>query len=125
MENNYTNREEKPTPKYKKGDEAWFLDNPYTIDVTPTKCIITSEPIITLAHYKEPKMDKWFIAYRYKPFYCERAVRHTIGEEELYATEGEALQEAFNLFKRNVRTKVDHFSDRALKLGIDMDCNVF
>lgn len=29
MCDNYTNKDEKPMPKYKKGDEVWFLSDWY------------------------------------------------------------------------------------------------
>lgn len=124
MDGNYTNKKKKPTPKYKKGDEAWLIDNHYELNISPTKCEITSEPIITWLEGNHSNPSKWRIEYKYRPCYCERTVRHNISEEDLYATEGEALQAAFEYFRRNVQTKVEHFSARALKLGIDMDCSI-
>ena len=124
MEHIYTDKEKKPTPKYKKGDEAWFIDEPYNLHVMPTKCEIKGDALITWFEGKNNNPSKWRIEYKYRPCYCERTVRHNISEEDLYATEREALQEAFKNFKQNIRTNVERFEDRVRKLGIDMDCSI-
>lgn len=125
MCDNYTNKYEKPSPKYKKGDEVWFQLDWYNNGGTPMKCELRSDAMITLVKHKELQTNEYCIEYKYKSVFNEKSVHHTINEKDLYATEGDALQACFSYFKEIVKRKQKWFVERACKLGIDMDCNIF
>ena len=111
----YTNKEERPIPKYKNGDIAWYIDSWFE---HPQRCIIKGCCNVSWFEGNELNPSGWWIDYKYKPDYCERTKQHTIREEELFDTEQEALIALFEKFKEKVKRKVDFFSKEAKRLGI-------
>lgn len=111
----YTNKEEKPIPKYKNGDVVWYIDRWFE---HPQRCIIKGCCNVSWFEGNKFNPSGCRINYKYKPDYCERTKQHTIREESLFDTEQEALIALFEEFKDNVKTKIDFFSKEAKRLGI-------
>lgn len=111
----YTNKEERPIPKYKNGDIAWYIDSWFE---HPQRCIIKGCCNVSWFEGNELNPSGWWIDYKYKPDYCERTKQHTIREESLFDTEQEALIALFEKFKDEVRRKLDLFGKEANRLGI-------
>lgn len=111
----YTNKEERPIPKYRNGDIAWYIDSWFE---HPQRCIIKGCSNISWLEGNKFNPSGWLINYKYKPDYCERTKQHTIREESLFDTEQEALTELFEQFKEKVKNKLDFFGKEANRLGI-------
>lgn len=111
----YTNKEERPIPKYKNGDIAWYIDG--WLDA-PQRCIVKGCCNVSWFEGNKLNPSGWWIDYKYKPDYCERTKQHTIREESLFDTEQEALIALFEEFKDEVKRKIDLFSKEAKRLGI-------
>lgn len=112
----YTDKSVEPIPQYKKGDKVYFLYNFLGFDNKPTKCVIKSDAEITWGEYDG---GFWDIECRYKPWFNERIVQHSIREEDLYSTEEEALKASFNMFKENVANTLNNYREIANSLGIN------
>ena len=102
----YTNKEERPIPKYKNGDIAWYIDNWFE---HTQRCIIKGCSNISWFEGNKFNPSGWLINYKYKPDYCERTKQHTINEESLFDTEQEALVALFEQFKEKVKNKLYFF----------------
>lgn len=111
----YTNKEERPIPKYKNGDISWYIDSWFE---HPQRCIINGCSSISWFEGNELNSSGWWIDYKYKPDYRERTKQHTINEESLFDTEQEALIALFEQFKEKVKRKVEFFNKESKKLGI-------
>lgn len=111
----YTNKEERPIPKYKNGDIAWYIDNWLE---HPQRCIIKGCCNVSWFDGNELNPSGWWINYKYKPDYWERTKQHTIREESLFDTEQEALIALFEQFKEKVKNKLDFFGKEANRLGV-------
>ena len=114
----YTNKEERPIPKYKNGDIAWYIDSWFE---HPQRCIIKGCCNVSWFDGNEINHSDWWIDYKYKPDYCERTKQHTIREESLFDTEQEALIALFEQFKEKVKRKVEFFNKESKKLGIKQE----
>lgn len=112
----YTDKSVEPIPKYKKGDEVYFLYDFIGFDKKPTKCIIKSDADIT---WKEYDGGFWDVNYRFKPWFNERVVQYSIREEDLYPTEEEALIASFDIFKNRVADTLNNYREMANSLGIN------
>lgn len=111
----YTNKEERPVPKYKNGDIAWYIDGWLE---RPQRCIIKGCCNVSWFEGNKFNHSGWWIDYKYKPDYCERTKLHTIREEKLFDTEEEALIALFEQFKDDVKCKLNFFRNNAKRLGI-------
>ena len=111
----YTNKEERPIPKYRNGDIAWYIDELF--EATQC-CIVKGCSNISWFDGNKFNTSGWRINYRYKPDYCKRTKQHTINEESLFDTEQEALIALFEQFKEKVKRKVEFFNKESKKLGI-------
>ena len=114
----YTNKYERPIPKYKNGDIAWYIDSWFE---HPKRCIIKGCCNVSWFKGNELNHSDWWIYYKYKPDYCERTKQHTIREESLFDTEQEALIALFEQFKEKVKRKVEFFNKESKKLGIKQE----
>ena len=114
----YTNKEERPIPKYKNGDIAWYIDSWFE---HPQRCIIKGCCNVSWFEGNELNPSGWWIDYKYKPDYCERTKQHTIREESLFDTEQEALIALFEQFKEKLKRKVEFFNKESKKLGIKQE----
>ena len=114
----YTNKEERPIPKYKNGDIAWYIDSWFE---HPQRCIIKGCSGISWFEGNELNPSGWLINYKYKPDYCERTKQHTINEESLFDTEQEVLIALFEQFKEKVKNKLYFFGKEANRLGIKQE----
>ena len=114
----YTNKEERPIPKYKIGDIAWYIDSWFE---HPQRCIIKGCCNVSWFEGNELNPSGWWIDYKYKPDYCERTKQHTIREESLFDTEQEALIALFEQFKEKLKRKVEFFNKESKKLGIKQE----
>lgn len=110
----YTNKEERPIPKYRNGDIAWYIDEWFE---APQRCIVKGCCNVSWFEGNELNPSGWWIDYKYKPDYCERTKQHTIREESLFDTEQEALIALFEQFKEKVKRKVEFFNKESKKLG--------
>lgn len=110
----YTNKEERPIPKYKDGDIAWYIDEWFE---SPQRCIVKGCCNVSWFEGNEFNSSGWWIDYRYKPDYCERTKQHKIREESLFDTEQEALIALFEEFKDKVKRKLEFFNKESKKLG--------
>ena len=111
----YTNKEERPIPKYKIGDIAWYIDSWFE---HPQRCIIKGCCNVSWFEGNKFNPSGWRISYKYKPDYCERTKQHTIREESLFDTEQKALIALFEQFKEKVKNKLYFFGKEANRLGI-------
>lgn len=111
----YTNKEERPIPKYRNGDIAWYIDELFE---APQRCIVKGCSNISWFEGNKFNTSGWRINYRYKPDYCKLTKQHTINEESLFDTEQEALIALFEQFKEKVKRKVEFFNKESKKLGI-------
>lgn len=111
----YTNKEERPIPKYKNGDIAWYIDGLFE---APQRFVVKGCCNVSWFEGNEFNPSGWWIDYKYKPDYCERTKQHTISEESLFDTEQEALIALFEQFKKKVKNKLDFFGEEANRLGI-------
>lgn len=111
----YTNKEERPIPKYRNGDIAWYIDEWFE---APQRCIVKGCCNVSWFEGNELNPSGWWIDYKYKPDYRERTKQHTIREESLFDTEQEALIALFEQFKEKVKRKVEFFNKESKKLGI-------
>lgn len=59
----YTNKEEKPIPKYKNGDVAWYIDRWFE---HPQRCIIKGCCNVSWFEGNEFNPSGWRINYKYK-----------------------------------------------------------
>ena len=114
----YTNKEERPIPKYRNGDIAWYIDEWFE---APQRCIVKGCCNVSWFEGNEFNSSGWWIDYRYKPDYCERTKQHTIREESLFDTEQEALIALFEEFKDKVKRKLEFFNKESKKLGIKQE----
>ena len=111
----YTNKEERPVPKYKNEDIVWYIDGWLE---RPQRCIIKGCCNVSWFEGNEFNHSGWWIDYKYKPDYCERTKQHTIREEKLFDTEEDALIALFEQFKDDVKRKLNFFRNNAKRLGI-------
>lgn len=118
----YTNKEERPIPKYKNGDIAWYIDSWFE---HPQRCIIKGCCNVSWLEGNELNPSGWWIDYKYKPDYCERTKQHTIREESLFDTEQEALIALFEQFKEKVKRKVEFFNKESKSLVLNKSCDCF
>lgn len=118
----YTNKEERPIPKYKNGDIAWYIDGWFD---APQRCIVKGCCNVSWFEGNEFNSSGWWIDYRYKPDHCKRTVQHTIREEELFDTEQEALIALFEQFKEKVKRKVEFFNKESKSLVLNKSCDCF
>lgn len=114
----YTNKEERPIPKYKNSDIAWYIDELFE---APQRCIIKGCSSISWFEGNELNPSGWLINYKYKPDYRERTKQHTIREESLFDTEQEALIALFEQFKEKVKNKLEFFNKESKKLGVKQE----
>ena len=114
----YTNKEERPIPKYRNGNIAWYIDSWFE---HPQRCIIKGCSSISWFEGNELNHSGWLINYKYKPDYCERTKQHTINEESLFDTEQEVLIALFEQFKEKVKNKLYFFGKEANRLGIKQE----
>ena len=90
----YTNKNERPVPRYMTGDVAWkkCLWHDYEVEYTVIRAVCD----VRWVDYSDSPCWKdvphWEITYRHKPKWNARTVQHPIDEEELYDTEAEAME---------------------------------
>lgn len=118
----YTNKEERPIPKYRNGDIAWYIDEWFE---APQRCIVKGCCNVSWFEGNELNPSGWWIDYKYKPDYCERTKQHTIREESLFDTEQEALIALFEQFKEKVKRKVEFFNKESKSLVLNKSCDCF
>lgn len=118
----YTNKEERPIPKYRNGDIAWYIDEWFE---APQRCIVKGCCNVSWFEGNELNPSGWWIDYKYKPDYRERTKQHTIREESLFDTEQEALIALFEQFKEKVKRKVEFFNKESKSLVLNKSCDCF
>ena len=79
----YTNKEERPIPKYKIGDIAWYIDSWFE---HPQRWIIKGCCNVSWFEGNKFNPSGWWINYKYKSDYCKRTKQSTIREESLFDT---------------------------------------
>ena len=116
----YTNKNERPVPRYMTGDVAWKQCGWHDYDVEYT--VIRTVCDIRWVDYSDNPcwndVPHWEITYRHKPKWNERMVQNPIDEEELYDTEAEAMRAMFDKFADNTRRILGQFGKRFNQLGI-------
>lgn len=119
----YTNKNEKPVPRYMTGDVAWKKSSLHGYDVEHTIIRAVCE-VRWVDRSENPywnDVPHWEITYRHKPKWNERTVQHSIDEEALYDTEAEAMRAIFDEFADDTRRILGQFGKRFRQLGISQE----
>ena len=118
----YTNRNERPVPRYRNGQKVWLKCGSYeeyNVDYT----IIRGVSRIMWVDYSDDSpcwddVPHWEIHYRHQPRLNDRMVQYTIEEESVYDTEAEAMRAMFDKFADDTRRILGQFGKRFNQLGI-------
>ena len=118
----YTNRNERPVPRYRNGQKVWLKCGSYeeyNVDYT----IIRGVSRIRWVDYSDDSpcwddVPHWEIHYRHQPRQNNKMVQYTIEEESLYDTEAEATKAAFVTFAADTLKRLGRFKQKFRSLGI-------
>lgn len=119
----YTNKNERPVPRYMTGDVAWkkCVWHDYEVEYTVIRAVCD----VRWVDYSDSPcwedVPHWEITYRHKPKWNARTVQHPIDEEELYDTEAEAIRAMFDEFTDYTRRTLGQFEARFRQLGISQE----
>lgn len=116
----YTNKNERPVPRYMTGDVAWKQCrwNDYDVEYTIIRAVCDVRWVDYSDNPCWKDVPHWEITYRHKPKWNDRMVQYPIDEEELYDTEAEAMMAIFDKFADDTRRILGQFGKRFNQLGI-------
>lgn len=130
----YTNKDEKPVPRFSKGQIVWFYEKYSSMSPTTTEIrdvLIMWREYDKLDPYPQMSEDEkeewyakrvphWEIEYCHKPRNNRRAARFTINEDELYETEIEATVVFYKEYIEKVKNNLEGFERKFKRLDIEM-----
>ena len=116
----YTNKDERPVPRYMTGDVAWKKCgwNGYDVEYTVIRAVCDVRWVDYSDNPYWNDVPHGEITYRHKPKWNERMVQNPIDEEALYDTEAEAMRAMFDEFADDTRRILGQFGKRFNQLGI-------
>ena len=118
----YTNKDEKPIPRYKVGQRVWIFSHLFANEYVVEQTIIRKVLLPIWVDYSDnPYWDDvphWEIKYRHKPQINDRMVQYPIEEEAIYDTKEAALQAQFKKFKINTFRRLEQFREQFKALDI-------
>lgn len=121
MKYKYTNKNEKPVPRYKPGQKVWTrwnVGNGYEVRYTIIRKVCDVRWIDYSDNPYSNGTSHWEVGYRHQPYLYERMKQYPINEEELFETEAEAVQAMFSEFAKDTIRLLGNFRNEYKRLGI-------